>query len=278
MRRQLAGLMAIGLMVGAVLLAQQPATVVLKSGTRVSGDLVDFSARGFAMTVGGDDRQISKDDVASIEFGDGDVTRPSQLNDLGDGQQLALLRSGEVIVGEFYDISGRQPLRLTFKTSAGERVVTSNDVRRIYFSRDGASSSASDSTPTAPTNGTVRTFTVSSTVPWTATNISVQQGQHVWFEATGQVTTANGATGGAVGNGRSDRGSPIPSAQMGALIGRIVSGRGVAAIARGGSSVFLIGDQNSVEMPATGTLYLGVNDSGLRDNKGTFQVKVTIGQ
>jgi len=65
---------------------------------------------------------------------------------------------------------------------------------------------------------------------------------------------------------------------MGALIGRIVSGRGVAAIARGGSSVFLIGDQNSVEMPATGTLYLGVNDSGLRDNKGTFQVKVTIGQ
>lgn len=275
MRRQLAVLTA-GVILGvASMVAQQSSTVILKSGERLNGELIDLARAGFAFRVdGGDERTIPRADVLAIEFGTGDVARPSELNDLQDGQQLALLRNGDVVVGEFYDIGGRSPLRLTFKTSAGERELSSADVRRIYFSK------ATDDKLAAapPAGGTTHSFSVSSNIPWTSTNLTVRQGQTVWFDASGQVETANGAIGGPSGNNRSDRGSPIPSAQMGALLGRIVQpGRSVSA--RGttaGAQPFVIGDQRSVEMPADGVLYLGVNDSGLKDNKGSFQVRITV--
>jgi hypothetical protein len=59
---------------------------------------------------------------------------------------------------------------------------------------------------------------------------------------------------------------------QGALIGRVggvARGRGAS-----GGQVFQIGDQTSVVMPADGTLYLGVNDSGLDDNRGNFSVRI----
>lgn len=258
------------IVLAATLAAQQSATVYLKSGEQVSGDLIDLSARGFSMRVNGQDRDVARGDVAMIDFGSGDFTRPSQLNELSEGQNIAVLRNGEVVVGQFMDIGGRAPLRLTFSTANGERVLSGGDVRRIYLSRTDAGGGTS-STASAAGGQSVR---VPSTTAWTSTGITVRQGQTVRFEATGEVTTAEGATGGPSGNGRFDRSDPpIPSAQMGALIGRIGSGGGRFG-AR--SSTFMIGDQRSVVMPADGVLFLGVNDSGLRDNRGHFDVKVAV--
>ena len=59
-------------------------------------------------------------------------------------------------------------------------------------------------------------------------------------------------------------GSPLPNAFAGALIGRIDNGR-----------PFGIGNLTSVEMPASGILYLGVNDDNVSDNSGQFQVVVS---
>ena len=50
----------------------------------------------------------------------------------------------------------------------------------------------------------------------------------------------------------------------GALIGRINSG-----------APFAIGNQETVRMPASGTLYLGINDDNVSDNSGHFQVVIS---
>ena len=62
-------------------------------------------------------------------------------------------------------------------------------------------------------------------------------------------------------SGRFAAGAPIPNALAGALIGRIDSGK-----------PWGIGDQTLIVAPASGVLYLGINDDRLNDNTGQFNV------
>jgi len=55
----------------------------------------------------------------------------------------------------------------------------------------------------------------------------------------------------------------LPKALAGALIGRIDNG-----------PPFGIGNQTSLIAPASGILYLGVNDDNVGDNSGQFQVLI----
>ena len=178
--------------------------------------------------------------------------------------------------GEFYDISGANPIRITFRTASGERVIQGGDVRRIYMARPEGSSSTSS---TASTGGDRKTVSVSARTAWTATGITVKQGQTVRFSATGEIDFTNrGAKAAPAGSpaNLTDKNAPLPSAIQGALIGRIGGGQGrLARMASG--SVFLVGNQESVVMPADGQLFLGVNDSGLNDNRGAFNVEITVG-
>jgi hypothetical protein len=59
-------------------------------------------------------------------------------------------------------------------------------------------------------------------------------------------------------------GAPLPRQFAGALIGRIDNGQ-----------PFGIGNQASLRMPASGILYLGVNDDIVSDNSGQFDVVVS---
>lgn len=103
---------------------------------------------------------------------------------------------------------------------------------------------------------------------WTATNIRVNEGDTVRFQTTGEVRfmgTAEGRAGAAGSIGQKYvPGAPLPRAFAGALIGRIDNGL-----------PFGIGDQTSLRMPATGTLYLGINDDNVSDNTGQFQVEIS---
>ena len=48
--------------------AQENATITLRSGERISGQLVDLNASGFTVKVNNEDRQVPKNDVAVIDF------------------------------------------------------------------------------------------------------------------------------------------------------------------------------------------------------------------
>ena len=102
---------------------------------------------------------------------------------------------------------------------------------------------------------------------WTDTGINVRAGDTLNFHARGTVyLSGNGndiaGVGGAV-SGRRASGAPLSRETAGALIAQV-----------GDSDAFVVGHRRSVRAPASGRLYLGVNDDRLADNWGDFEVTV----
>jgi hypothetical protein len=113
-----------------------------------------------------------------------------------------------------------------------------------------------------------RSVVVPSNVAWTNTLLKVRRGQWLRFEPRGEIRLSfNGndvAVAAGTKSGRKTEKAPIPSVYWGALIGRVNNGK-----------PFSIGDTTqSFQMPANGTLYLGVNDDYVADNSGNYVVKV----
>lgn len=100
---------------------------------------------------------------------------------------------------------------------------------------------------------------------WTATGLTVRRGETLTFNATGEIRFGGGADHKAPASGSSERAqdNPVPGVTTGTLIGRIGNGQ-----------PFVIGSQASLQAPAAGQLFLGVNDTNLDDNDGSFQVRI----
>ena len=134
-----------------------------------------------------------------------------------------------------------------------------------YFPNRGATGAAD----TRDGEGTSsRTITVPATRAWTPTGISVHQGDRIRIQTTGEIRWTPNANDRARSAGSLDLkttpGAPMPKAPAGALIGRIDGGQ-----------PFGIGDQTSIAAPASGLLYLGINDDNVSDNSGQFQVVIS---
>lgn len=103
---------------------------------------------------------------------------------------------------------------------------------------------------------------------WTDSGIDVMAGDLLMIDSAGTITMGlddnDIAAPGGARSGRRAAQSPMPRQPAGALIGQI-DGR-----------VFWIGNRRQVEAPASGRLYLGVNDDHLADNSGDYQVMVNV--
>ena len=99
------------------------------------------------------------------------------------------------------------------------------------------------------------------------TGLTVNQGDRVAFNASGQIQWGQNATQTATPDGHpAERRAtyPDPTVPVGALLGKI-----------GNSAPFGIGMQTQpLVMPASGRLMLGINDNELGDNSGFFSVVV----
>ena len=115
----LTGIAALTLALASSAIAQEQATIVLRSGQRVSGQLVDLGGVGFTVLVNGDKRTYKRDEVASIEFR-GAAPLPANAQ-VGAGQHAAVMTDGSVVVGRLYDIGGKSPLKITMDTPSGQR-------------------------------------------------------------------------------------------------------------------------------------------------------------
>jgi hypothetical protein len=256
-------LIALSIAAASVGAAQENATFILKSGERLSGQLVDMGGGGFTVQVNGQPRQISTNDMAVIDFtGAG----PNQSDwDRLSGGQFAVLKDGQVVTGQLTDVGGTSPLRLSFSSGGANRDLQSNEVARIVLARpnDAGSIGTGGSTPSAPSSAGI---TVSGRNPWTPTGINVRRGEPLTINASGEVRIAgpNGLAASPGGSSETFPSNPMPGVPTGALIGRIGNGQ-----------PFLIGNQTQITAPAAGQLFLGVNDSNHGDNEGQFQVQVT---
>lgn len=263
-KRTILALSVTALAITGVAQAQENATLTLRSGERVSGQLVDMGGSGFEVKVNGQSRQIPTNDVAVIDFSGGTMSDADWAN-VGDGQHV-MLKNGTTVNGQLFDIGGTTPLRITVKTGSGDRDFSSSEISRIILAKPATATAtaAATSTLTAPTGSGI---SVSPRQQWTSTGLTVKKGEVLSFNTTGEVQLSPTAgdiaapAGSKTGN-RSTAG-PMPNALAGALVGRIDNGQ-----------PFGIGNLTTVSMPAAGQLFLGVNDDKLDDNQGEFRVDI----
>jgi hypothetical protein len=247
--------------------AQESATLVLRSGDKVTGQLVDMGGAGFIVRVNGQERQIPTNDVSVIAFaGDGNVSE-EEWRRFGSTQSI-ILRNGQTLDGQLYDIGGTSPLRITVKTASGDRELSSSEIGRIVLARP---ATAAVATSGAATNRTIPEgsgIAVSGTSAWTPTGMTVRRGDRISFSATGEIQLSTDSNDLANANGsrtgRKAANAPVPDVAIGALVARV-----------GNSPAFQIGENQTVTMPANGQLFLGINDDHVGDNAGGFRVTVT---
>jgi len=258
---------------GVVAMANHPATFVLRSGERVSGEL--SYKGGTSYTLNGKDYPSS--DIALIEFVPGAPTAaelnqiPTVDNNPSEHERhVFVTRDGQVIFGKIYSISPDGNTITFDRREGGRQDLAADNLARVYVNPAGArsvyASVLGNATPGAvATSGT--TITVPANQAWTDTGITVNQGDKVAFQATGQITYGRSPGQTATPDGGPDRRAnyPLPSVPVGALLGRV-----------GNSAPFGIGTQTQpLPMPASGRLMLGVNDNELADNSGAYTVVVS---
>jgi hypothetical protein len=111
-----------------------------------------------------------------------------------------------------------------------------------------------------------RDFVVRADQQWTDTGLSLRSGDVFYVTADGFINWGPNRSDGPQGEASSpyNASRPIPNRAGGALIGRI-----------GNGEPFYIGPGNmNFRASHSGRLYLGVNDDYLRDNSGSFRVRV----
>jgi hypothetical protein len=259
-----------GLVAGNALAQSPSATLVLRSGERVQGQLVDLGGRDYTLQVNGQERRIASGDVAAIEYQSGGQLNSEWQSKLNNGQPIVVLRNGSIIEGRLSDIKGAGSAQLVVVTNSGQRELSVGDVAQIYFSvpPGAASASAVATSGAQATQLEAGAVSVPGNQSWVDTGIVVRQGQTFNFRTTGQIqlsTDANDvAQSAGAPSGRKAAGAPLPDALAGALIGRV-----------GNGPAFAIGNQTSISMPANGRLFLGINDDHVADNSGNFSVVIS---
>jgi hypothetical protein len=269
---------------GLYAVAAERATFILTDGERVSGTVVfhtntrenlidgDFS---LGRDDGGKEMIFHADQVAVIAFAGGQPG-PNELAQLPGSGQFIVLRDGTSQPGRFVNMIGGDTV--IWENLGGQRQrFAIRDVSRVYLNPQSARTvfNYNNYNKPAPTVGAAvgttglvsRTVTVDARQAWTDTGITVNQGDRVVFQASGEIRFGRGPGQTATPNGGSERRAiyPDPTVPVGALIGKI-----------GKSAPFGIGTQTEpLPMPASGRLLLGVNDNELGDNSGFFTVIVT---
>jgi hypothetical protein len=260
-----------------VLAAPARATFVLTNGERKSGEVVfhggnaaNFIDGQLNLGDGSKEQSYPIDQVAVIDFAGGTPAQ-AELAKIPSTGQIVVLRDGNAIPGSFVNIVRGDTL--VWDNNGQQQQIPVNNVARVYLNGQSARTAFNYTGPAASavtgTSGSAagRSVRVNGNQAWTDTGITVNQGDRVSFQSSGEITYGRSAGQTATPDGGAEHrpNYPDPTAPVGALIGKV-----------GNSPAFGIGSQTQpLVMPASGRLMLGVNDNELADNGGAFTVVVT---
>ncbi len=190
------------------LIAAERATFILTDGERKSGPVV-FHTDSRENLIAGNlnlgaadgktEMTFPADQVAVIDFVGG---RPAvaELAQLGSGQMIAM-RDGSTQPGQFINMTGGDTV--VWQNQAGQtQVFPISSVSRIYLNPQSARTAFryTGATTVAGVAGTTGTFGPGITVrvdakqAWTDTGVTVNQGDRVVFNASGQIQFGQNAT------------------------------------------------------------------------------------
>ncbi|MGH9222690.1 MAG: caspase family protein [Acidimicrobiales bacterium] len=149
-------------------------------------------------------------------------------------------------------------------------------VAALLVSRGSGDGGSASDTTAATVPGTTapagpKSVVLPGTVLWTDTGVDVRAGQTLEVTATGVVNTAvdipnrSSPPDGIAGEENSEN-NVVGGTRHAAVIGRIGTN----------GQPFLVGSSLRRAAPATGRLYLGINDKGVANNSGQFDAKVAV--
>jgi len=127
---------------------------------------------------------------------------------------------------------------------------------------------------------------VASEIAWTDTGLDVREGEELTFRSEGGISLQRGnpmAYCGPDGYDLRTVQQPIRDKNIGALIGSVVQLISLEVDEKTGEEIrnelveyFYVGSENTVKMPLTGHLFLGVNENLVGDNEGNFSVEIRL--
>jgi len=273
-------------------MAAERATFVMADGSRHSGEVVFHGSanrniidNNANLGDNGQEQSYSMDQLAMIDFS-GDQPSAADFQQLpAENGNLLVLRNGYNQAGKLVNIVNGTTVQ--WQNAAGQtQEYAIRDVARIYLNPGAvrrlypqfasiapapaaaatsglASPGATDNQPVP--QGSVR---VPANQQWVPAGVMVKKGQRLVFSATGQVQISPDAAHVATPDGNpavQTPGVPVPNMPVGGLIGRI-----------GNGAPFPIGsNRQPITMPEDGLLMMGVNDTNVTDNAGSFVVQIT---
>jgi hypothetical protein len=155
-KRTILALSVVALTFPAIARAQESATLTLRSGEKLGGELMDMSGVGFTVKVNGTERHIPTNDVAVIDFGGSSMSDADWAKIPGE-RPMVILRNGDLVNGRLVDIGGSSPLRMTIRGRSGDR--TSRRTRsatsswRVHPTRRASFGTSSTDANLAPATG-----------------------------------------------------------------------------------------------------------------------------
>src|SRR5262249_58582681 len=107
-------------------------------------------------------------------------------------RHVFVTRSGEVIFGKIYHISADGNTITYDRREGGRHDISTDDLARVYVNPAGARRVYASILGPAATPGGVATtgstIRVNANQPWTDTGITVNQGDRIAFQASGEIT------------------------------------------------------------------------------------------
>ena len=130
----------------------------------------------------------------------------------------------------------------------------------------------------------VKTLVVPAAAGWVDTGIDLAQGDEILVKARGEITLQRNNPAAVCGPGGIDimtRQQPIPDRNIGALIGKVAQLISVKIDEDTGEEIrdeivafVFLGVENDVMAPIKGRLYLGINETVIKDNAGEFTASI----
>lgn len=263
---------------------EQSVTVIKRDGGRVAGRLEALGDDSVWVRVSQADQQkLPLGDVLVIDFVPGAGAAPeSELSQARGADHVLALKDGNVVRGRLVGMqggtgSGQEGRRVAlFQEGSGgqPRQYEVDRISRIYLGNYPAATTESAQAAKAgsPADVPAGAIRIPANQEWTATPVAVRAGERITFSVTGTIvlSDAQGDTAGPAGSlqMRKAPNAPLQENYAGCLIARI-----------GNSKPFAIGNiATPISMPASGQLYLGINDDHVADNKGEFYVQLSRGR
>lgn len=264
------------LLIGVLSFATLADTIRLKDGSIIKGTITAFGSGSFTVTVGEGQRRrelvFSAAEVESIEFDTASVRRERPMTQIPVSDREPVKTPPQVIVSDNTTSPvSSQPQSSSQRTSTGSSTwerLPDKPVAKVQPKIPSAKPPVTTRKSEQPIEVGVRVLADNTNNGWTNSGWVVKKGQKIRITGTGEIDLGAGKKCSPDGiYDLEDESKLLKAVPTGALI---------AVIGDDNNDFIYVGKTREIVAARDGALFLGVNEGELKDNKGSFDVKVEI--